>query len=211
MQMPALFYARLPVRAPVDSRWPTRNDRAFLWEGDQMTREEMLRVMGDGYIARVNGDVDKLLAVFTPDAKFSLNAAPPQPTVSVMTEGAGGMRTALSATRRGVRVQGSRDHRFRRRRIQGRNPHPVHGDIAGDRQDRGDGIARPDRIPRREGGVLQAVLRLGDCRQADRDLTAPPSCSRRLARRRTRAFRLQLQMQLGAMPRPVHRRLACAP
>ena len=61
-----------------------------------MTREEMLRVMGDGYIARVNGDVDKLLAVFTPDAKFSLNAAPPQPTVSVMTEGAGGMRTALS-------------------------------------------------------------------------------------------------------------------
>ena len=61
-----------------------------------MTRDEMLRVMGDGYIARVNGDVDKLLAVFTPDAKFSLNAAPPQPTVSVMTEGAGGMRTALS-------------------------------------------------------------------------------------------------------------------
>ena len=61
-----------------------------------MTREEMLTVMGDGYIARVNGDVDKLLAVFTPDAKFSLNAAPPQPTVSVMTEGAGGMRSALS-------------------------------------------------------------------------------------------------------------------
>jgi ketosteroid isomerase-like protein len=63
--------------------------------GLQMTRDEMLRVMGDGYIARVNGDVDKLLAVFTPDAKFTLNAAPPQPTVAVMTEG-GGMRTALS-------------------------------------------------------------------------------------------------------------------
>lgn len=60
-----------------------------------MTRDEMLKVMGDGYIARVNGDVDKVLAVFTPDAKFTLNAAPPQPTVSVMTEG-GGMRAALS-------------------------------------------------------------------------------------------------------------------
>jgi ketosteroid isomerase-like protein len=56
----------------------------------------MLKVMGDGYIARVNGDVDKVLSVFTPDAKFTLNAAPPQPTVSVMTEGSGGMRTALS-------------------------------------------------------------------------------------------------------------------
>ncbi len=61
-----------------------------------MTRDEMLKLMGDGYIARVNGDVDKVLAVFTPDAKFTLNAAPPQPTVSVMTEGSGGMRTALS-------------------------------------------------------------------------------------------------------------------
>lgn len=61
-----------------------------------MTRDEMLRVMSDGYVARVNGDVDKVLAVFTPDAKFTLNAAPPQPTVSVMAEGNGGMRAALS-------------------------------------------------------------------------------------------------------------------
>ena len=60
-----------------------------------MTRDEMLKLMGDGYIARVNGDEDKVLAVFTPDAKFTLNAAPPQPTIAVMTEG-GGMRTALS-------------------------------------------------------------------------------------------------------------------
>jgi ketosteroid isomerase-like protein len=66
------------------------------WGGLQMTRDEMLKLMGDGYTARVNGDVDKVLAVFTPDAKFTLNAAPPQPTVSVMTEGSGGMRTALS-------------------------------------------------------------------------------------------------------------------
>jgi ketosteroid isomerase-like protein len=61
-----------------------------------MTRDEMLRVMSDGYVARVNGDVDKVLAVFTPDAKFTLNAAPPQPTVSVMAESNGGMRAALS-------------------------------------------------------------------------------------------------------------------
>lgn len=61
-----------------------------------MTRDEMLRVMGDGYIARMNGDVDKVLAVFAPDAKFTLNAAPSQPTVAVMTEGSGGMRTALT-------------------------------------------------------------------------------------------------------------------
>jgi ketosteroid isomerase-like protein len=68
-----------------------------LGEDLQMTREEMLKVMGDGYIARVNGDVDKVLEAFTPDATFTLNAAPPQPTVSVMTEGSGGMRAALSA------------------------------------------------------------------------------------------------------------------
>jgi ketosteroid isomerase-like protein len=64
-------------------------------EGTTMTRDEMLKVIGDGYIARVNGDVDKVLAAFTPDATFTLNAAPQQPTVSVAAEGSGGMRAAL--------------------------------------------------------------------------------------------------------------------
>jgi ketosteroid isomerase-like protein len=64
-------------------------------EGTTMTRDEMLKVIGDGYIARVNGDVDKVLAAFTPDATFTLNAAPQQPTVSVAAEGSG-MRAALS-------------------------------------------------------------------------------------------------------------------
>jgi ketosteroid isomerase-like protein len=61
-----------------------------------MTREQMLDVMRAGYAARVAGDVEKVLEIFTPDAKFVLNAAPPQTIVACATEGCSGMRTALT-------------------------------------------------------------------------------------------------------------------
>ena len=41
-----------------------------------MDREQMLNVMRQGYAARVRGDVDGILTIFTQDAKFKLNAAP---------------------------------------------------------------------------------------------------------------------------------------
>ena len=59
-----------------------------------MTREQMLKVMREAYAARVCGDVDGILTTFAPDAKFKLNATPPQAIVSVATEG-GGMRATL--------------------------------------------------------------------------------------------------------------------
>ncbi|HWV53373.1 nuclear transport factor 2 family protein [Pseudorhodoplanes sp.] len=61
-----------------------------------MTREQMLDAMGAAYAARVSGDVDRILAIFAPDAKFALNAAPPQTSVAVATEGSTGMRAALT-------------------------------------------------------------------------------------------------------------------
>jgi ketosteroid isomerase-like protein len=60
-----------------------------------MTRDQMLKVIGEGYAARMRGDVDGILAAFTPDAKFTLNAAPPQACVAVDTKGCDGMRAAL--------------------------------------------------------------------------------------------------------------------
>ena len=61
-----------------------------------MNREQMLEVMRQGYAARVSGNVDAILGIFTPDAVFKLNATPPQPNVSHATAGVVGMRTALS-------------------------------------------------------------------------------------------------------------------
>jgi ketosteroid isomerase-like protein len=61
-----------------------------------MTREQMLDVMTAGYAARVAGDVENVLAIFTPDAKFVLNAGPPQTVVACATEGFSGMRSALT-------------------------------------------------------------------------------------------------------------------
>ncbi|MET0278968.1 MAG: nuclear transport factor 2 family protein [Pseudorhodoplanes sp.] len=61
-----------------------------------MNREAMLNVMREGYAARVKGDVDGLLASFTPDAKFRLNASSPQKAAVVHAcAGAGEMRTSL--------------------------------------------------------------------------------------------------------------------
>lgn len=61
-----------------------------------MDREHMLDVMRQGYAARVRGDVDEILAVFTKDAKFKLNAAPAQQNVAHATAGVSGMRNALT-------------------------------------------------------------------------------------------------------------------
>ncbi len=61
-----------------------------------MNREQMLDLMRQGYAARVRGDVDEILAIFTQDAKFKLNAAPAQANVAHATAGTGGMRNALT-------------------------------------------------------------------------------------------------------------------
>jgi len=52
-----------------------------------MDREQMLNVMRQGYAARVRGDVDGILTIFTQDAKFKLNAAPAQQIVAHATAG----------------------------------------------------------------------------------------------------------------------------
>lgn len=62
-----------------------------------MDREQMLDLMRQGYAARVRGDVDGILTIFAPDAKFKLNAAPAQQNVAHATAGAVGMRSALTA------------------------------------------------------------------------------------------------------------------
>lgn len=56
----------------------------------------MLQTIGEGYQARVRGDVDSFMQVFTPDARFTLNASPHQPAVSMHTEGAASLRTAIT-------------------------------------------------------------------------------------------------------------------
>jgi ketosteroid isomerase-like protein len=61
-----------------------------------MDREQMLRVIGEGYAARVRGDVEGVLRVFTSDAKFSLNAAPQKAPVSLSTEGTSSLRQAMT-------------------------------------------------------------------------------------------------------------------
>ena len=60
-----------------------------------MNREQVLEVMRQAYGARVSGNVDAILEVFTSDAKFKLNASAPQQTVALATEGTDGMRNAL--------------------------------------------------------------------------------------------------------------------
>lgn len=52
--------------------------------------------MRKGYEGRVRGDVDAIVGIFTPDAKFKLNASAPQQTVALATEGVGGLRNALT-------------------------------------------------------------------------------------------------------------------
>jgi ketosteroid isomerase-like protein len=87
-----------PVRVPVDSLTGSRKDRCGEILGRlNMTREQMLQVMGACYAARVGGDVDRIVAAFSPDAKFTLNATPPQACVAVDTSGCDSMRTALGA------------------------------------------------------------------------------------------------------------------
>ena len=62
-----------------------------------MNREAILDVMRKGYEARVRGDVAGILAAFTPDATFRLNASAPQKAAVVhATEGVGGMKAALT-------------------------------------------------------------------------------------------------------------------
>lgn len=61
-----------------------------------MDRDEMLRVMGEGYQARVRGDVEGVLGIFNSDAEFKLNAAPQQAPVSLRTEGTSGLRHAMT-------------------------------------------------------------------------------------------------------------------
>jgi ketosteroid isomerase-like protein len=60
-----------------------------------MDRDQVLEVMRQAYGARVSGNVDAILGVFTSDAKFKLNASAPQQTVALATEGTGGVRNAL--------------------------------------------------------------------------------------------------------------------
>lgn len=62
-----------------------------------MNREQMLEVMRKTYAARVKGDVDATVGMFTPDAKFKLNASAPQKAAVVhATAGADNMRSALT-------------------------------------------------------------------------------------------------------------------
>jgi ketosteroid isomerase-like protein len=61
-----------------------------------MDREQMLRVIGEGYAARVRGDVEGVLGVFTSDAKFNLNAAPQKAPVSLQTEDTRSLRQAMT-------------------------------------------------------------------------------------------------------------------
>jgi len=61
-----------------------------------MTREQIMTVVGEVYAARVRGDVNRIVDAFTPDAKFTLNAAPPQACVAIDTKGCDGMRAALN-------------------------------------------------------------------------------------------------------------------
>ena len=61
-----------------------------------MDREHMLRVLGEVYAARVNGDVDGVLKMFTDDAKFRLNASPQQTEVAVMTDSAKALHAVMT-------------------------------------------------------------------------------------------------------------------
>ena len=61
-----------------------------------MDREQMLRVLGEVYAARVKGDVDGVLKMFTDDAKFNLNASPQQTEVSVATDGASPLHAVMT-------------------------------------------------------------------------------------------------------------------
>lgn len=61
-----------------------------------MTREQMMTVISEVYAARVRGDVNQIVEAFTPDARFALNAAPPQACVAVDAKGCDGVQAALS-------------------------------------------------------------------------------------------------------------------
>lgn len=61
-----------------------------------MDRQDMLRVIGEGYAARVRGDVEGVLDVFTSDAQFKLNAVPQKAPVSLRTEGTNALRQAMT-------------------------------------------------------------------------------------------------------------------
>ena len=61
-----------------------------------MDRQDMLRVIGEGYAARVRGDVEGVLGIFTSDAQFKLNAVPQKAPVSLRTEGTNALRQAMT-------------------------------------------------------------------------------------------------------------------
>lgn len=59
-------------------------------------REEMLQTIKDAYAARVRGDVEGVLNVFTEDAIFRLNAAPFNRVTAVHTIAGDELRSAMT-------------------------------------------------------------------------------------------------------------------
>jgi ketosteroid isomerase-like protein len=59
-------------------------------------RDEMLGTIREGYAARVRGDVEGVLSVFTADAVFRLNAAPLNRITAVHTVDSAELRSAMT-------------------------------------------------------------------------------------------------------------------
>lgn len=59
-------------------------------------RDEMLETIREGYAARVRGDVEGVLSVFTADAIFRLNAAPVNLITTVHTVDDAELRSAMT-------------------------------------------------------------------------------------------------------------------
>ncbi len=128
-----------------------------------MDRQDMLRVIGEGYAARVRGDVEGVLDVFTSDAQFKLNAVPQKAPVSLRTEGTNALRQAMTQLVQTFEfqkldiidavVEGSKA--AIRIRIMVRSKQT--GNIAETES------PRPCRISRRQDRVLYAILRYGGC------------------------------------------------
>ena len=129
-----------------------------------MDRGQMLNVMRQGYAARVRGDVDGILTIFTQDAKFKLNAAPAQQIVAHATAGVSGMRNALTELVGAFEFQTCD---IVDAVVEGSKASIRYRAVAADRQCRGYRLGRSGRIPRRESGVLYAIFRHCDCGPAD--------------------------------------------
>lgn len=59
-------------------------------------RDQILETIREGYAARVRGDVEGVLSVFTPDAIFRLNAAPLNRITAVHTMAGAELRSAMT-------------------------------------------------------------------------------------------------------------------